>query len=1177
MKNTFTKFLSIVLAALMCMGTLTIGAFAEEECTHANSTDYGVKEATCTEMGGHLWKCNDCGKEYATDVVPAKEHDLTDVKEVAATCGQNAYTEGKCKNCNETIKVEKAGTALTHEAGTEVFTKAPDCETGSAGYKYNKCTKCGAELKIDGTEVPGKHVYELVEVTKLPNCTEKGEVVYKCVNEGCAYTVKVEIAALGHKIKDVAQADPACDKEGVKAHKACERCGALFEAALDKDGNLVATTADKLVIAKAHPEASRVVIGTTAGTCDKKATTTYKCGKCSAEWTEEGDFGHSWKVHETKPTCDKYGYINYFCELCGIKYHNAEDAEDPKNEQVFAPLGHTFDVTKDKPVEGPYDATCDKDGYSVFNCDRCGKVEVIDAEKPALGHDMQKSADEVAPKCGVAGKTAVFTCKNGCGKTAGGEPIDALEHKYVDTKVAQTCLTDGYTTVACEYCGVEKADAVRKDIVKADGTSHKMAEKVIIAATCDKDGSLRHYCAICDGNDTLEVLPATGHNFNTEADLEVPGTCQSKAYAIYACMNRDCDALTTVFGEYDTSAEGHERAMGGEGANPRVLREGTCEVKGLIKYTCTVCNENYDKNTDYCTTDAHNRTEMPAVAPDCTTETNGYEADGIKCTKCDKWVVEPTVIPYEHTMDGKCDAQAETCTADGWTEFTYCTVCEASGKADAKKCTAVLKVSEGIKIPAHDYAKTKAKVEAQAPTCTEDGWTAFEYCTKCTKLEDAKKAHKVAKLGHKWNTVKALSVEAENGCVDYSFDCQLCDNCNGLQIINYVEAEDHDWVAGTKVAPDCDDEGYTPYTCSKCGATKKEDKVAPNGHINAAKEKFYGYCDDKVTDRKCTVCGIEVTEKNERHTFETIKTEAPTCTLPGYDIAICTREGCDEQLLENYVKPLGHKNGALIADKCVAPTYTAAGVNVYKCANGCGEELTEEVPALAGVKVTIKADSGILAGADVVNGGLVNFVIALETANLKANSLLTTIVYDSDVLTFVDAKVENIFGGAAAPIFAANVEDVTETDTVGTLKIYSYADKGADAEVQDVTLNGEIAYATLTFKVNTTSYDAKTAITVLPIELINAKGESAATSNAVTEEVEIVKLGDVNADGLINSVDTQLVRKIMAGELVVGKETITYSAVADIDMDGEVTLNDFARLSQYLIGAITYEALVLNK
>lgn len=204
-------------------------------------------------------------------------------------------------------------------------------------------------------------------------------------------------------------------------------------------------------------------------------------------------------------------------------------------------------------------------------------------------------------------------------------------------------------------------------------------------------------------------------------------------------------------------------------------------------------------------------------------------------------------------------------------------------------------------------------------------------------------------------------------------------------------------------------------------------------------------------------------------------------------------------------------------------------------------------------------------------------MIALETANLKANSLLTTIVYDSDVLTFVDAKVENIFGGSSAPIFAANVEDVTEIDTVGTVKIYSYADKGADAEVQDVTLNGEIAYAVLTFKVNTTAFDAKTAITVLPIELINAKGESAATSAAVTEEVEIVKLGDVNADGLINSVDTQLVRKIMAGELVIDKETITYSAVADIDMDGEVTLNDFARLSQYLIGAITYEALVLNK
>ncbi len=1192
MKNTFTKFLSIVLAALMCMSTLAIGAFAEDECTScandntANSTSYGERKATCKEMGGKLWKCNDCGRDFATEVTPKLEHDLSDKQTVPATCGQDEYTVGKCKNCGEEEKVVKSGTALTHKAGTEVFTKLPDCEAGTKGYTYNKCEHCGMEMNISD-EKPGKHEYELVKDSiKLPGCTTKGEATYKCVNEGCAYTVKVEIAALGHDIVDVAAIDPKCDAAGVKAHKECERCGGLFEAALNKDGELVATTADKLAVAPAHPAASRVQIGTTDGTCDAKATATYKCGKCSAEWTEEGDYGHTWKKHETIPTCNKYGYINYFCDLCGIKYNNAEDADDEMNEQIFNPLGHTWerkdsaDFGKPEIVAGPFDPTCTEGAYSVYKCNdaNCpfegGKVKVYDETKPALGHDMELTAEEIASKCGVAGKTAVFTCKNGCGKTAGGEPIDALEHEYVATTVPQTCLTDGYTIDTCKHCGEEKADAEKKDIVKADGTSHKMAEKVIIAATCDKDGTLRHYCAICDGNDTLEVIPATGHNFNTEADLEVAGSCQAKSYAIYACMNGDCDALTTVFGDYDFSAEGHEKAMGGEGKFIMQLREGTCTIRELVKYQCTACEEKYDKNTEY----GHNRQEMPALAPDCTLgegKGDGYEADGIWCTVCDEWAVAPTIVEAKHTMDGTCEAKAETCTEDGWKAFTYCTVCEASGKADAVACTAVLKVAEANKIKAHGDAHM-TKVAAQAATCEADGWAEFTYCAKeCGgTLEALKKANKTTKLGHSWGEpVKKLSVVAVNGCVDYSFDCYVCANCNKLKIDNYVEATKHTWVKGEVVPPTCDTNGYTPYTCA-CGAKEERDPVEATGHINAAKEKFFGYCDDKVTDRKCTVCNKEIEVK---HTYENATVVAPTCVLPGYTIAICTRANCDSQILKDYVDPTGHKKGDLITDECVAPSYTAAGKDVYECAN-CNEYKFEEtIPALAGVKVTIKSDSGILAGADVVNGGLVNFVIALETANLKANSLLTTIVYDSDVLTFVDAKVENIFGGSAAPIFNATVTDVSDVDTVGTLKIYSYADKGEDAEVQNVTLNGEIAYAVLTFKVATRSFNAKTAITVEPIELINAKGESAATSDAVSEEVEIIRLGDVNGDGLINSVDTQLVRKIMAEELVVDEEKVTYSAVADIDMDGEVTLNDFARLSQYLIGAIDYDTLVLNK
>ncbi|MBQ8145236.1 MAG: hypothetical protein IJ039_00480 [Clostridia bacterium] len=48
-------------------------------------------------------------------------------------------------------------------------------------------------------------------------------------------------------------------------------------------------------------------------------------------------------------------------------------------------------------------------------------------------------------------------------------------------------------------------------------------------------------------------------------------------------------------------------------------------------------------------------------------------------------------------------------------------------------------------------------------------------------------------------------------------------------------ADGHTWVAGEVVAPTCDDFGYTIYTCSDCGATKKGDIVRETGHswVNA--------------------------------------------------------------------------------------------------------------------------------------------------------------------------------------------------------------------------------------------------------------------------------------------------------------------------------------------------------
>ena len=95
-------------------------------------------------------------------------------------------------------------------------------------------------------------------------------------------------------------------------------------------------------------------------------------------------------------------------------------------------------------------------------------------------------------------------------------------------------------------------------------------------------------------------------------------------------------------------------------------------------------------------------------------------------------------------------------------------------------------------------------------------------------------------------------------------------------------------------------------------------------------------------------------------------------------------------------------------------------------------------------------------------------------------------------------------------------------------------------------------------------------------------------------EYAVSKLGDVNYNGRMNSSDALAIRQLMFTKLdgtindgeyfeidvdEEGNETeveMNYLAEADIDMDGEITLADYALLSQYLVGTITYEELVLS-
>lgn len=1219
--NKNVKLLSMMLSLIMCLSAFTAifstGAVAAA-CTHENSKYYGYQEPTCLVPGGDMYRCEDCGEIYALNVVPTTDH----TPGPAATCTTNQT----CTVCKTEIKAAlgHAEVDKNKDGVADVYTEKANCSTGADEYTYTLCSVCGHKEVTPGQAGSGKHVLVADEANVIaPTCTSTGVMPYYCKN--CDYTENVVILALGHNFKDVAKAPATCTKDGLEAHKFCDRCNGYFTA--DKAEE---TTKDALKIPAAHT-AGAFKYTKQSGSCTADRIDVWYCSACEVYFEKNLGKVHDWATHTTPATCIKYGYTYLMCQLCG--------AIDEDSTKQLTPLGHQI-AEGDK---GTYHkATCTTGAYTEYvclrtGCDTNGIWKVIDEKNPALGHDPKKVADKVEPTCTVPGSTAKFECqRDNCNWSDGGEAIPVIAHTYADVKYPQTCLTDGYTINECTMCGLDKAGAVAKDIVPADGVSHVTAEKITTEPTCTKAGVKTTYCKLCDKVDVMTPVPALGHDWADEPSVTFGGTCVVPAYAIYECENDDCLETDTRYGEVNTTPVGHEAAMGGEGAVIETLRAATCQVKELVRFACSACGHQYEKNIDYSVTAPHTPVTHAGYAADCTTESNGLKAGGVYCKECTAaataaagkqvyvWFAgkAPEVIPYEHNDVTEHDALGATCTTDGYSAFKSCTVCDA---VDGAHSFAVLSTTT-YKVAKLGHTGTDVVVAAKAPTCTEGGNIAYRYCSVCEKyfakdLVDAEKSAleptnltEIAestvfqpKNGHSYTSAPKTFATPKT-CDQMSYTYHECTACGDKYINQFVNVKAHTWVAGTVSAPTCTEDGYTPYTCSACPATAKNVKDGDHkdalGHINAKGEIFWGLCNETVADRKCvrdeneddvfdcfdTVCAgaqTEYTEDNEIHDYIHEKTVEATCDAYGYEMFLCAN--CDDQKITSYTPATGHsKTGAMDPKKQVEATYTTTGLKVWTCSHidantgkACGADVTEVIPVEAGLNITIEADNAVANGYNLVNGGLVQFTVALETIDLKANSLLSTFTYDGTILTFVGAKVENIFGEGTINDAHANVVNGANGAKNGTLIISSYAPNTAEGKVQDVTVTGSTTYAILTFRINKDAAGKNAELTATKLELLNTAGKQpvkpVTEDAAVVEYAPISTLGNCNGDTAINSIDTLTIRKMMSGELVIDKKTVQYSAEADVDMDGDVDLEDFARLNKYLIGAITYDQLVLNK
>ena len=228
------------------------------------------------------------------------------------------------------------------------------------------------------------------------------------------------------------------------------------------------------------------------------------------------------------------------------------------------------------------------------------------------------------------------------------------------------------------------------------------------------------------------------------------------------------------------------------------------------------------------------------------------------------------------------DAKAPTCIENGWNAYEYCSDC---------------KYTTYVKLPASHNIVT---VDAKAPTCTEIGWDAYEYCTAC----DYTTYNEIPATNHK-DTLVQVDAKAKT-CTEIGWDAyEYCTACD-YTTYNEIPAS-HEIVKVDAQAVSCTAIGWDAYEyCTACDYTTYN----------------------------------EIPATNHKDTLVKVDAKAPTCTEIGWD----AYEYCTECDYTTYVEipVVDHEDAdndgvcdicgeQLICPDCDRPAHEETGVAMFIC------------------------------------------------------------------------------------------------------------------------------------------------------------------------------------------------------------------------------------------------------
>lgn len=903
------KLLAMLLACFMLFTSVPFTAYAAE-CQHTRFDDAKeeiVKDATCTKNGIKRKFCADCGA-VVYDVIekhhtePAGDHTTKE-----ADCVHPGSKTYICDKCGESVTEEIPATGK-HNYVNKL--KDETC-TGNAIVGWI-CNDCGAvDPSRPAEEVPGTalgHATEASVVTEA-TCTQDGVRVIRCKREGCGYVTEEAIAVLGHTTGASTTKPADCEHAGrvVTECAVCHEIIASQPAASaaplghhwgapyvsDGQGNHTATCTREgcgvtTTEACGIDTENDTPVATSAPTCSKVATATFKCEKCEYTTTVAIGTTTDAAAHVYVKTatiraveCNKNGIDQLTCSECGKMIYQVTTK------------AHTWQPAAD--AEGNKDATCTASGSAVQECSVCHEKQTVVV--PPKGHQLvsKPSVEATCLQTGTMGDWCE-RCQTWVNKNVA--VIDKTDHNYEKVTTPASCEVDYQEAFRCKDCHTISGAVLE---VEGSALGHLWSREVSEEATCVTDGVIKLTCKRdgC-GKTSTEAIAAVGRH--TEGEFVItPADCGHNAQGVTLCAvcEEPMGAPVDLYERYkDTDAakaaeykqkDHAQLTYTSNGSGKHTTGCAVCETVGtatncslkVISQTPATCSS-YAVTVSACDLCGYT-VRVTGNALD--KNNHDWNVEEVRDATCDK----TGLIRKTCKICGDAEYEVVPALSHTWSDVTTIITepdCETSGSAIIVCSACGMEEVTEVAALGHEVT-TKALTIA---TCTQTG-SAVEVCTRCNK--ELGEVTEVAMVPH---TLVEKDIPAT--CTQDEVYGEICSVCG--ERVNVVT------VPGTALGHDTEETIVKAATCTQAGV--KEIRCKREG---------------------CSYTSTEAVAAPGHVTGPAI-TEDATCNHAGRTVEKC--KICDEILKEttDANKPaLGHSWGKIVSD--------GKGNHTQTCTRGCGE------------------------------------------------------------------------------------------------------------------------------------------------------------------------------------------------------------------------------------------------